>query len=374
MMDLYGVGDHGGGPTRAMLDQGLHWMQPDQVVPQMKFGIAQTYFNDVQDKIDAQSPVWNYESIAQGYKYPPQPAAGKIALPTWNDEMYLEFHRGVFTTQANHKRNMRESEEWMLNAEKYSSLAWLDGLPYPGAELNEAWKKVLFNQFHDLAAGSGVGIIYTDAQRDYDQVRWATDQASSNALRTIQTKINTRVAGNAPVVVFNPLAWERSGPVALDVEMPGAAPNGISILDAHDKVVPSEVLSSDSVTGTYHLLFEARDVPSLGYEVLHAVAGKRPFTSELKASGTTLENAALKVTVDPRSGCITSLYDKKSNFETLAQGACGNELIAFKDTAGEFRCLGFSRGLRQSFHQAGPGGFCAVDRARTGAGRDPRDP
>ena len=174
------------------------------VVPQMKFGIAQSYFNDVQDKIAADSKVWNYDSIAKGYQYPPAPAEGKINIPTWDDELYLEFHRGVFTTQANHKRNMRESEEWVLNAEKYSSLAWLDGQAYPGSELNEAWKKVLFNQFHDLAAGSGIGIIYKDAQKDYDDVRWATNEASTRALHTIQAEINTRAAGEVPVLVFNP--------------------------------------------------------------------------------------------------------------------------------------------------------------------------
>ena len=204
MMDLYGVGDHGGGPTRAILDQGMHWMEPNKVIPQMKFGIAQSYFNDVQDKVAADSKVWNYDSIAKGYQFPPSPAEGKIGIPTWDDELYLEFHRGVFTTQANHKRNMRESEEWVLNAEKYSSLAWLDGQAYPGSELNEAWKKVLFNQFHDLAAGSGIGIIYKDAQKDYDDVRWATNEASAKALHTIQAEINTRAAGEVPVLVFNP--------------------------------------------------------------------------------------------------------------------------------------------------------------------------
>ena len=54
-------------------------------------------------------------------------------LPTWNDELYLEYHRGVFTTQAGHKRNMRDSEEQMLNAEKLASLAWLDGRAYPAS-------------------------------------------------------------------------------------------------------------------------------------------------------------------------------------------------------------------------------------------------
>ena len=336
MMDLYGVGDHGGGPTRAILDEGLHWTEPNKVIPRMKFGIAQSYFDDVEDKFAVDSRVWNYESIAKGYQYPPAPPAGKIGIPTWDDELYFEYHRGVFTTQANHKRNMRESEEWVLNAEKYSSLAWLDGQAYPGSELNEAWKKVLFNQFHDLAAGSGIGIIYKDAQKDYDDVRWATNEASAQALHTIQAEIDTRVAGEVPVLVFNPLAWQRSDLTTVDVEMPSAAPNGVSVLDAQNHVLPSEVLLSNGKTNSYRLLVEAKDVPSLGYSLLHVAPGKRPFASDLKASGTTIENAALKITVDPQTGCITSLYDKKANFETLAQGACGNELIAFKDTPKEY--------------------------------------
>jgi alpha-mannosidase len=335
MMDLYGVGDHGGGPTRAMLDEGLHWSEPNKVFPQMHFGIAQSYFSDIEGKIDPESKEWNYDSIAKGYQYPPAPAGGKVSIPTWKDELYFEYHRGVFTTQADHKRSMRESEEWLLNAEKYSALAWVNGLAYPGAELNEAWKKVLFNQFHDLAAGSGIGIIYKDAQKDYQDVRWATDEASGKALHAIQARINTR-GSEVPVLVFNPLAWQRSGLTTVDVEMPSDTPNGVSVLDAHNHVLPSEVLGSNDKTNSYHLRVEAKDVPSLGYSLLHVIPGQRPFVTDLKASGTTIENAALKVTVDPQTGCITSLYDKKAQFETLAQGACGNELIAFKDTPKEY--------------------------------------
>ena len=175
IMDLYGVGDHGGGPTRAILDQGEHWMErtPNDgghVTPKYEFGTAQSYFSSIENRIAPESPVWDYASIAKGYTFPPA-VPGKVSIPTWKSELYLEFHRGVFTTQANHKRNMRESEEEMLNAEKWASLAWLDGQSYPAAELTEDWKKVLFNQFHDLAAGSGIGVIYKDAQKDYDVVR-----------------------------------------------------------------------------------------------------------------------------------------------------------------------------------------------------------
>ena len=57
---------------------------------------------------------------------------GKISIPTWKSELYFEYHRGVMTTQANHKPNMRQSAEQVLNAEKWASLAWLDGNKYPG--------------------------------------------------------------------------------------------------------------------------------------------------------------------------------------------------------------------------------------------------
>ena len=227
MMDLYGIGDHGGGPTRAILDEGVHWMQPDKVVPKMQFGTAQSYFTDVESKLAADSPVWDYDSIAKGIQPPATPPDGQVAIPTWKSEMYFEYHRGVMTTQANHKRNMRESEEWALNAEKYASLAWLEGKPYPADELTEAWKKITFNDFHDLAAGSGIGIIYKEAQQDFDQVRWATNEISSKALKTLAAEVNTPRCSGRPVLVFNPLAWERSGLVTVDVQMPAATASGV---------------------------------------------------------------------------------------------------------------------------------------------------
>ena len=110
-MDLYGIGDHGGGPTRAILDEGVHWMQADKVVPKMKFGTAQSYFTEFEEKVASDRRVWDYDSIAKGYEPPATPADGQVAIPTWKSELYFEYHRGVMTTQADHKRNMRDSEE-----------------------------------------------------------------------------------------------------------------------------------------------------------------------------------------------------------------------------------------------------------------------
>jgi alpha-mannosidase len=331
MMDLYGVGDHGGGPTRDMLDQGEHWAQPDKIAPKMEFGTAYPYLSSVEKQVSPDSKTWNYKSIAEGYQYPPAPPEGQISIPTWDDELYLEYHRGVYTTQAKMKRNLREAPEWALNAEKYASLAWLDGDAYPGGELTDAWKKITFNDFHDLAAGSGIAVIYRDAQKDFDDVHWATSEISRKALNTLASHVDTKVQAGVPVLVFNPLGWSRSGNVEVTVQMPNAT-DEVSVLDAHGAVLPSETLSKNAQTNTFHLLVAAHDIPSMGYAVLRAVPGKRAFASDLKVSGTTLENANLRVAVDPKTGCITSLYDKKTSFETLASGSCGDELQAFKDT------------------------------------------
>jgi len=312
MMDLYGIGDHGGGPTRAILDEGVHWATPsvpEKVIPKLQFGIAQTFFSSVEKQIAPNSPEWNYQSIAKGYT-PPPVVAGMTNIPTWKSELYFEYHRGVFTTQANHKRNMRDAEVEVLDAEKWASLAWLDGRDYPGKELTEDWKKVLFNQFHDLGAGSGIGIIYKEAQKDYDVVRWSTNEISAGALETVVDKIDTaasKAAGGQSVTVFNPLGWKRSGEVSV-------------------KVGGNEVHT------------HVDDVPALGYKVVSIgpkTAGDTAKATET-ANGFTLENKSLRVTIDKQTGCITSLYDKQASYETLAQGGCGNQLQAFKDTPKEY--------------------------------------
>jgi alpha-mannosidase len=90
-------------------------------------------------------------------------------------------------------------------------------------------------------------------------------------------------------------------------------------------------------------------VPSLGYKVLHVVPGTKPFASDLKAEGLTLENSALKVVVDNQTGCITSLYDKKTKFEALAAGACGNQLQTFKDLPKDYDAWNIDPGTLDHF-------------------------
>jgi alpha-mannosidase len=341
MMDLYGIGDHGGGPTRAMLDQADHWIAADSTdaAPDMHYGTAQHYFSDVETKLAPDSPTWDYDRIATGYTAPAA-GAGTMGVPTWKDELYFEYHRGIYTTQAAHKRNMRMSEVATLDAEKLASLAWLDGAAYPDAPLTEAWKKISFNSFHDLAAGSGIGIIYKDAQIDFDAVFHTDRDISDASLDALAAEVDTRAKGDTPVLVFNPLAWPRSETLTLDVQLPDAA-QGIELFDAKDHRLDTQVVSEDEATHTFHVLARVDNVPALGYAVLHALPAKTDASgredtirNSEDADAITLANKNVSLIIDRKSGCITSL--KHAGTEFLAAGACGNELQAFKDTPKEY--------------------------------------
>ncbi len=334
MLDLYGIGDHGGGPTRAILDEGFHWTGPNHVTPAYQFGTAQSYFTSVEKQIATESPTWDYQSIAKGYTAPPA-VPNQVSIPTWKSELYFEYHRGVMTTQANHKRNMRESEEQVLNAEKWASLAWLDGKKYPAEEITEDWKKVLFNQFHDLAAGSGIGIIYKDAQKDYDVVRWSTNEIKAGALATIAQQIDTTGDG-IPVLIYNPLGWERSGDVSAELQLAKGGPSDFFVVDPSENG-PSRLplhTALDENTGLAHLTFHVANVPALGYKVVRIFTTRQTVSVGTSANESEnsiqLSDGALRVVVSKKTGCITSL--EKDSFESLTPGSCGNELQAFKDT------------------------------------------
>jgi alpha-mannosidase len=344
MLDLYGIGDHGGGPTRAMLDQADQWItagKNNDAVPTMRYHTAQSYFTNVEKNLNPDSPTWDYDSIAKGYTAPPASSTGAMGLPTWKDELYFEYHRGVFTTQAEHKRSMRTSEVATLDAEKLASLAWLNGRPYPADQLNENWKKITFNQFHDLAAGSGIGVIYKDAQKDYTELFHVEHEVSDGALNNLAATIDTRVKTGVPILLFNPMAWPRSETVQLSVQLPESAET-IHIASAEDAGLITQVVSHAAGSNQFEILARVDHVPALGYSILHAQGGvdeKDRVTDlhvEEQPAAFTLSNTHIKLAIDRKTGCITSLVSLPANTESLAPNACGNQLQTFKDTPKQY--------------------------------------
>src|SRR5215831_7543710 len=193
MMHLYGVGDHGGGPTRVMLDHADQLRAPDAVYPKLKFSSAKAFFDDLKPKLP------------------------NMQVPVWNDELYFQYHRGVFTTQSETKKRIRREEENVLNAEKFASVAMLLGRPYPDMELT--WKNLLFDHFHDIMPGSGIAVNYLDAKRNLENVDRAASDVIRGSISEIVAHVNTQGKG-VPVVLFNSQSWGRTDVTELELQLP----------------------------------------------------------------------------------------------------------------------------------------------------------
>ncbi len=316
MMHLYGVGDHGGGPTRIMLDHAERLRAPDAVFPKLEFSFARDFFSDLEKKLP------------------------NMQVPVWDGELYFQYHRGVFTTQAETKRRIRRAEETVLNAEKFASLASMYGRPYPQDGMEMSWKNLLFDHFHDIMPGSGVAVNYLDAKRNLEEVDRAANDVTMGSLQEIAAHVNTQGEG-VPVLIFNPLSWPRTEVTELEAQLP-APTKHIEVVDSNGKLAGSQLLSIDAETHRARFLLLS-NTPSLGYKTYFVRAARSAPAAHLmlRASADTIENEFLRLKVDPSTGCMTSLFDKRSNTEALAPAetetggpktsTCGNLLQTFVD-------------------------------------------
>jgi alpha-mannosidase len=324
MLYLYGIGDHGGGPTRTMLDHANRLRDPNTVFPKIDFSTAKAFFADLNQELP------------------------NLKVPTWKDELYFEYHRGVYTSQADTKQRIRHDEELMLDAEKYASVASLFGRPYAQDQFELAWKNLLFDHFHDVMPGSGIAVNYLDAKRNLEDVARSANELTHGALDEILAHINTKGDG-APIVVLNSLSWPREEVIEAEVQLPGQAQH-VEVIDAAGHRVESQLLTMDSATNRARLLILAA-TPSIGYKTYFVRSTPKPTNAPdvyngrlmqaVRASGDTMQNGAIRVTIDSQTGCITSLYDLRNQTEALAPSetdtggpktsACGNLLQAFYD-------------------------------------------
>lgn len=301
LMVLFGVGDHGGGPSLEMM-QRIDRLREMFIYPSIEFGTAEKYLS------------WlKLQDLSE--------------VPTWRDELYLEYHRGTYTTQAKTKAWNRRTEVLLTNAEKFGALAHLYGREYPGADVKRAWKRVLFNQFHDILPGSSIREVYFDAEEDYQEAHAIGSFHVRRSLEHLSRRINTAfVKEGKPVVVFNPLAWSRTDLVHL--ELPEGDAHDYAIFDADGRERPSQTVR----IGTYRraVLFVAEEVPSLGYRV-YELRQQAPgsFAGELEIAAHRVENAFFRVVVDPNSGWIQSIVDRRHDREVLS--GHGNRLQLLED-------------------------------------------
>lgn len=306
---LPGVGDHGGGPTRDMLDIAERWQQ-SPFFPELKFTTAESYLSKICN--------CSTENEQQ-----------KRNLPVWNDELYLEFHRGCYTTQADQKRWNRRCENLLYEAEVWASLATLTtNLAYPKSQLESAWKKVLFNQFHDILPGTSIPEVFEEANLAWQDVENVGLKILHQSLNAIASHIDIPQPPQPdaqPIIVFNSLNWQRSEVVSLS--LPSAS--SWEIYNLSGEKLPSQLIKQST------LLFLAKNIPSIGYRLFWLCHSHKPTDHQiisnisLPTETWILENEFLKVIVEPSTGDLSSVFDKINQREVLS--GAGNQLQSFQD-------------------------------------------
>jgi alpha-mannosidase len=325
---LPGVGDHGGGPSRDMLEVQQRWRQ-SPFFPQIKFATAVEYLLVVISHLSFEKQPMTKdkgaESICRTSSSPASDeTAGQKTIPIWNNELYLEFHRGCYTTHADQKSYNRRCEGLLYQAELWASLATIIlGQAYPKTELEDAWKKVLFNQFHDILPGTSIPEVFVEANEAWQKVERDGKKILDESLSAIASQITLPPPPHPdarPIIIFNSLNWQRSEIVACSV------PSGNwEIYDLERQKLPSQ-RSADG-----QLLFMA-NIPSVGYRLFwlcpyeQLTANHQPSTSH---QNFILENEQLRVIINPETGDLSSIFDKTHQREVL-RGA-GNQLQAFED-------------------------------------------
>jgi alpha-mannosidase len=331
---LPGVGDHGGGPTRDMLEVQERW-QHSPFFPRIEFTTAIDYLEKI--SLNAETNV--------GTRMPTQGTSLHKEFPVWNDELYLELHRGCYTTHADRKRFNRYCEGLLYQAELFAAIALTVDRDLHSQQwqqkIDEAWKKVLFNQFHDILPGTSIREVFVEADRTDREAIAIAENILAESLQAIanQIQLPSPPKPNAkPIIIFNSLNWERSELVPLS--------SLGEIYDLEGKQIPTQIIDEQE------LVFFAQNIPSVGYRLFWffereqgagsreqgagngnqrggEAEGQRSEEDRFNSSLLVLENEYLKVTVNSETGDLDSIFDKINQKEILS--AAGNQLQAFVD-------------------------------------------
>jgi len=258
----YGWGDGGGGPTREMVENILE-MENFPAAPRVNPGKVIDFYRQL-------------EAVSE-------------RLPVWNGELYLEFHRGTYTTQARNKRANRKMEFALHDAEFLATTASLfdSGYQYPYHALDQAWKLVCLNQFHDILPGSSIAPVYTESLGQYQEVEQIAGGIINDALESLSAHFG-------PDLLINPTSFERDEPVMIAGELRESA----NLLPY--SITPLMELNGDTAPG--------------------GLICKKGL----------LENDFLRVELNS-DGDITSIFDKIAQRDVLPEDTLANQWIAFED-------------------------------------------
>lgn len=288
----YGYGDGGGGVNREMLEMR---QRLDKIpgLPHVKQSRADDYFNGLHKRV---SETENY-------------------VHTWDGELYLEYHRGTYTTQAYNKRMNRKLElfyretEWKTVLE---SLLAMDWCKYPQKQLEEGWKIILRNQFHDIIPGSSIKEVYQDSAVEYQKAHTIASEIWT-AYKEAETEVYT---------IFNSVPWERKDLLKIRKTTNNQTGKWVNS--------QGEFLQAQSTENEWTIQVT---VPSMGYSTIYFESQEEinnDQTSPFSIFEDGVETPYIELKWD-QNGHIVSLYDKKHKRSVLKEGEKGNVIQVFED-------------------------------------------
>ncbi|MFL0266926.1 alpha-mannosidase [Candidatus Clostridium radicumherbarum] len=301
----YGYGDGGGGPTKDMLENYIRLNKGIHGCPKTEVSFTLDYFKALEHRIK------DYNR-----------------LPTWKGELYLEFHRGTYTTMAKNKKYNRFCEYLYEDLELFSSIAKnIDKeFKYDKEGINNNWELILLNQFHDIIPGTSIKEVYDESWQQYEKVIESGKDLLNNALKVVGRNIKL---SEKAFIVFNQLSFLRNEyfEFVLTEELKGK-----TLVDADGRGVLIQTLTDNKA------LAYVTDIPAKGYKVFYireASVNEIPNKAAVKIKRidnkeVILENKFIKVKVDSR-GELTSIFDKSAQREVIKTGEKANNLVIYED-------------------------------------------
>jgi alpha-mannosidase len=295
---IYGWSDGGGGPTREMVEASLRTNGfPD--LPSSKIEFAEEFFHRLEGKKDQ--------------------------LAVWDDELYLEAHRGTYTTKADLKWHNRKAELLFRDAEILSCMAWLHGGPREQERLNDGWRLILLHQFHDTLPGTHSHGGVSDIKRDYQTVFSIGNEVRDIAMSYLAHHLDHKTTKENDLLLLNTLSWQRNALVETELWSEAS-----SIRIAGSGLIPIQHYAGRT-------WFRTHDIPSLGWtvaalnEASPAETADTVTISEYETSQCVIETPYYTIEVDHK-GNLARIYDKNNDHEVLSEP--GNLFQVFEDDPG----------------------------------------
>lgn len=301
VLNAFGFGDGGGGPTREMLEyfRRLEKGLPD--CPTVKMSSAKEFFEELKANV-------------KDNKH----------LPKWVGELYLEYHRGTYTSMARNKKMNRRGEYLCQNIELWNSMDMLlNQSCYPQSEINQLWEILLRNQFHDILPGSSIKEVYDDSDREYQQLFDLGGKLFQLALNKIAEEVDAK---KNSLIVFNANSYTESECTKFFLEENKI----VTGLLRQGRVVPVQRITKNEY------IFEAEDIPSKGYTTMQISDKEHGEVNHgIRVTKEVLENDFYEIHLNEK-GQIQSLFDKDANRELIQAGRVMNRFVAYEDRPHNF--------------------------------------